>query len=655
MTKAFMLFHLNLAYSSIAVSNRKMVIDKCYYPILELIKKTKIPIGIEATSWTLKQIQMLDPNWIKELKCLLDSGQAEFVGSGYTQLIGPLVPYEVNFWNQKIGLEDYQSIFQAKPALALINEMAFSTGMIEIYQELNYQGIIMDNDNICLSLGLENGNSAALPSHAMGREEFSLPVLWSDSILFQKFQRYAHGDVRLIDYIDLFRKRALKYLRPLAIYCNDAEIFDFRPGRYQEERPVLNEGEWRRIENLLKILSDQEKVIWLSPTAALNESLRSIPLNKKILSSIKQPVPVKKQAKYNVSRWAITGRNDLWINTLCHRYANTLKNSKNRINWRSLCEFWASDLRTHIEKDRWQKNCVSMEVFSKQHGISMDYGSESRDDDLALKNNDPEIIDKYKITRDNENILLSISSAEIELVLNLRRGLTIHTLAFYTQDFQPIIGTLPHGYFDSIEFGADFYSAGVVVELPMEHRRLTDLEWVDPIIYGLNGALHIVAKINTVKGEIVKRYVLTPGKNTVSLMIELPKWERLHSIVRMGALSFLPEAFSSTVSLQTCNGGSALEEFKLDQPCDYTLPASTLVSCTTGFGATTGEIIIGDQKKKIKISWDPAEAAIFPMLQHQIVSKNTLTRLFFSLNEIDETTRSGGEFPPFKIALTPIE
>ena len=35
--------------------------------------------------------------------------------------------------------------------------------------------------------------------------------------------------------------------------------------------------------------------------------------NRLNLESTQQPVPVKKQGKYNITRWAVTGKNDLEI------------------------------------------------------------------------------------------------------------------------------------------------------------------------------------------------------------------------------------------------------------------------------------------------------------------------------------------------------
>ena len=59
--KGYLIFHLNLAFSSIEEEARPEVIKKCYYPLLELVKQTGIPIGLELTGWTLKQIVSIDP------------------------------------------------------------------------------------------------------------------------------------------------------------------------------------------------------------------------------------------------------------------------------------------------------------------------------------------------------------------------------------------------------------------------------------------------------------------------------------------------------------------------------------------------------------------------------------------------------------------
>src|SRR5579863_423326 len=90
----FALFHLNLAFSSIEEAQRGEVIRRCYWPLLRLAKDHG-PIGAEATGFTLEEIASRDPDWCAEATRLIERGRIEFIGSGYAQIIGPLVPAAV--------------------------------------------------------------------------------------------------------------------------------------------------------------------------------------------------------------------------------------------------------------------------------------------------------------------------------------------------------------------------------------------------------------------------------------------------------------------------------------------------------------------------------------------------------------------------------
>ena len=83
-------------FSSIEEEQRETVIKKCYYPILKLVKENDVKIGIEATGLTLEVIKRIDPGWIKELRNLIEIGKIYFIGSGYSQIISPLVPWQVS-------------------------------------------------------------------------------------------------------------------------------------------------------------------------------------------------------------------------------------------------------------------------------------------------------------------------------------------------------------------------------------------------------------------------------------------------------------------------------------------------------------------------------------------------------------------------------
>lgn len=238
-------------YSSIEISDRPLVIEKCYWPLLALASKG-FSVGIEAPGITLELINQIDGSWTTELKRLMREGKVEFIGSGYAQVIGPLVPSAVNDWNQRLGIEVYETLLGARPSIALINEMAYSGGIAGHYTDNGYSGIIMEWNNPRKYHPEWNNEWRFYPQRAVGADNKTVPVIWSDSIAFQKFQRYAHGEFSIDEYIEYIKSQAAHKDRYFPLYTNDVEIFDFRPGRYKTEAKLETVTEWGRIEELFR-------------------------------------------------------------------------------------------------------------------------------------------------------------------------------------------------------------------------------------------------------------------------------------------------------------------------------------------------------------------------------------------------------------------
>ena len=70
---------------------------------------------------TLEIINDIDNSFIDNLKNLIFDGKIEFIGSGYSQLIGPLVPSKLNTWNLTIGNKVYNDILSYQPLTSLLN------------------------------------------------------------------------------------------------------------------------------------------------------------------------------------------------------------------------------------------------------------------------------------------------------------------------------------------------------------------------------------------------------------------------------------------------------------------------------------------------------------------------------------------------------
>src|SRR5581483_8888710 len=298
----FALFHLNLAFSSIEEEQRAEVIDRCYWPLLRLAERHG-PIGLEATGYTLEEIEHRDPEWIGRARALIRCGRIELIGSGYAQVIGPLVPWRVTEANLAIGHDIYARLLGVKPTLALVNEQAYSAGLVELYRKTGYRAILADWDNAAAHHPEWPAETRYHPQTVIGADGGSIALLWTNTVAFQKLQRLAHGDIGEDEYAAYVRGHLNGFPRTFCLYASDAEIFDFRPGRYRTEERLGGISEWTRIANALAAISEEPGCRIVAPSEALELSDRTAQLLR--LESAACPVPVKKQRKYNLSRWAV--------------------------------------------------------------------------------------------------------------------------------------------------------------------------------------------------------------------------------------------------------------------------------------------------------------------------------------------------------------
>lgn len=101
-------------------------------------------MAVEISGHSLQIIESLDKRWVENFKAQLRLNNCELIGSGYVQVIGPLVPSEVNEYNQEFGLETYKKILDFRPRVAFVNEQAYSSGLILHYKKAGYKAIVME-------------------------------------------------------------------------------------------------------------------------------------------------------------------------------------------------------------------------------------------------------------------------------------------------------------------------------------------------------------------------------------------------------------------------------------------------------------------------------------------------------------------------------
>ncbi|MBT5229213.1 MAG: hypothetical protein HOM11_02940, partial [Methylococcales bacterium] len=374
------------------------------------------------------------------------------------------------------------------------------------------------------------------------------------------------------------------------------------------------------------------------------------------LTSAEQPIPVKKQFKYNISRWAVTGRDDVNLNTRCYQFLQAIladEKLDTLRNWRQLCDLWSSDFRTHITQRRWMLFQRKLTRFALKLGVKepqVGIGIAGAD---WLEVNESCQLNGFDLTLNKEMHSLTVKGENVHLELNLWRGLAIQTLAFASHDFQPSIGTLHHGYFDSIALGADFYSATTVIELVESHSRLTDLVPVDVFMAECEQGIMLQSQVMTQLGSLTKTYTISKTES-VTYTLEFSFTERPRGVVRVGNFTLVSNPSDAKRWYRVKNGGTQFEQFELGAHCAHCEPASTLVTARTGLGATSGEIQIGDKDHALSLTWNPADCAAFPMVCHEVHDKNALTRVVFSLSELDETSIQGGRLLPFEVTLKPL-
>ncbi|HKU65843.1 MAG TPA: hypothetical protein VJQ06_12370 [Rhizomicrobium sp.] len=624
--RVFAFFHLNLAFSSIEEERRVEVIARCYWPLLRLAEKHP-HIGIEVSGYTLEEIARRDPAWIAQARALIAQSKIELIGSGYSQMIGPLVPARVTAENLRIGNAVYGDLLGTRPAVALVNEQAYSAGLVEHYLDAGYSGLLMDWDNPSAHHPEWDAGHQHLPQYACGLDGRKIALLWTNTAAFQQLQRFVYDDIKLESYLRFVRARKGASPRALCLYASDAEIFDFRPGRFrtEEKLPQTSEraSEWERLDKAFTAVTSEPGMVLTSPSDALKLIDHPGAGHMLRLESVQCPVPVKKQRKYNLARWAVTGRDNIAINAACERiYQGVLERTDP--DWKELCYLWASDFRTHLTDKRWAAFRARLQAAEAKYA--------------APARPSPAIPQAAPATERH----LEIKTGTIGARLDRRRGLALEELRF---DGAALVGGLPHGTFEDISLQADWYTGDCVFEAPGEHKT-TDLEWCEARIekHG-DGSVIAYAKIETPKGPIEKSMRFSGDTRRVEFDITFHWKDWGKGVLRLGHFTLLPAAFClEALELATTNGGRRESYPLAGCAVDHGGPVSFLVSSSHGLGMTEGWAEIGDGKNRLRIDIDRSTAPLLGMLTCRPArladgSAGFFCQLQLSAMELDDTRK----------------
>ena len=361
----YAVFHGNLNFSYIPKDFYPQILRSCYWPLLDIIEETQVPLGLEFSGHTLQTLDALDHSFVTRLRSLWQEGLCEVVGSGYVQLIMPLIPARVNRENLQRGNSIYQELLGKKPSVAYLNEQVYSAGIPRLYRDCGYQAIMANWESSLPSR--EDPELRYRPCAVSTGDGGQIPVIWHSTIAYRDFQRYVEREISLDTYLSrIFSHLPLTGERALPMYGSDWEVFDFKPWLAQPEgfrQPVL--GEMRRIAELLARLKSSQDTHVITPSSVLSH-FPELPLVN--IESVDAPITYKKLDLHSVARWAVAGRDNVRLNTQCHQLYEKLllvdwylqrNTAREEIRteletlWQELCFLWNSDFRTFTTEDKY--------------------------------------------------------------------------------------------------------------------------------------------------------------------------------------------------------------------------------------------------------------------------------------------------------------
>lgn len=563
-------------------------------PLLELAEKG-FKFGLQISGVSLEIIHEYRPELIEKIAFLIKEKQIDFIGNGYAQIIQPLFPHGLNLQNQILGQKTYKDIIDYSPDICTVNEMALSVGSCESICEAGYSSILMECNNAMSAAKTSSFNQ--FNSSKIYIDEKEVNVLWCDTVAFQKFQKYVHGEIDLDSYFDWLDTYTHGNEGALCLYCSDAEIFGYRPKRYGTEiTPMLDE--WERIEHLMKRL----KELTILPSSVAKPS--GLPIN---LTNAENPIIVKKQQKYNINRWGITGRNDQNLNTFCYRlfdYAKGLGNSFSDNDWKNLLKLSSSDLRTHIEDNRWK----NAEKIKKDFEDRFDNFFSKPDTSLFSQSGDRPV----KVDRKRGNNIVSWPNNN------------------------PLFGRFELGIFPQTKLMADFYSGYAVVE-KLGHRKISDLDYDSSSINN-----ETFNQFSNSSGYEIKKLISSKSNHTLDIDVSVLVPMRTREQIKPCNFSFTSQNWDiDSLFYSTHLGGTFLEKFKFGKESfDQDNILNLNVVGTNGFCPTNGIFIIGDKDKEISFHIDPSKCFSLIRLSYDVVEKKKfLLQLSFVVQDIDETFR----------------
>lgn len=617
-----LLIQLNLNQGALEPGQRRGVITRCYRPLLQLLDgRPWLRLALAASGHTLERAARLEPGWVTALREGIDSGQIEFLGMGDTQLVGPLVPAAVNRWNQELGRETYLRLLGVSPRVALVNELAWSQGLVDAYLDAGYEALVGEW-------------SCTRTFHPEWREEWCrravwtespsgrrIRLLWTEHVVRDGFLGALRDETEPERFAEAVLERAGPRPGHVFVPAGEAEAFDPQVGRTSNAAGGLPSREWQRMGALCDLLHGRG-LEFAAPSSVLDDPRLASDVSLD-LTLAQHPIALGRPAQ-RVTGWALAGWDNPGVNARCFARAKELERvGATAGDWRLLCRAWGSDLRADLSERRWRRFEASLPA--RPGGALLD----SAFTEAPLRTR--------RVERGGRR--LAVGTEGVRVVLDLRRGLAVDSLCLLRAGPAALLGTQRPGARGSGAIEPDCTSGHAVLEYP-SGRRVTDLQAAEPEIEDRTRCVLVRARIQTELGTLRKE-VRVHAQRLVILYRFSDLGLRPAARLRAGALTLFDASFGETLWVSCANGG-ARERLRLDPDVREAV-----------FGATDGWIALDDGQVGFEVSWPQEEAPALPVVTALREGERRLVRLEFTLNEVDTTFRPGAELRDFRLSIRP--
>ena len=230
------------------------------------------------------------------------------------------------------------------------------------------------------------------------------------------------------------------------------------------------------------------------------------------------------------------------------------------------------------------------------------------------------------------------------MILNTKKGCSIEKFYDYKISKDFLFGFVPHGYYEDISYGVDFYSGHLVIE-PLGEHKITDLNKTNFKVENYLNGIIINCKFNNKLGTIYKKIIFDDKNDKIGIKYEIKLKKNINGSIRLNHITLNPKIFKNSLYYETNNGGNKTEKFSVGKMnFDHGQSVSHLISANQAIGVTENVAYLGDKSKNICINIDRNFDTQVGMVSFKKIKNKNFFRLYFSVKEHDDTTKLNNFF-----------